>query len=110
MSSALPDSKLPGPNLTDLKLDQIMDPTRPLCKEDVVWMLELIKKKVAEQDPKLLELSQPRLLENFRYFAEIALMLIHRRNVFDQDTDRLKCWLSEASFGLHPSKWNRPKS
>lgn len=94
-------------DLTEKKFDQIMDPSRPLCKDEIVWILEYIKKKVAEEDPKLMDLSQPRLLQNFRYFAEIALMLIQRRNGFDQEADRLKSWLHEASHGLQPVKARR---
>lgn len=100
--NALSKPKVPAPLVTDQKLQQILDSSKPLCKDDIVWMLEFIKKKVAEEDPNLTDLSQPRLLQNFRYFAEIALMLIQRRNGFDQDADRLKTWLAEASHGLHP--------
>jgi hypothetical protein len=82
------------------RIAQIVDPSHLLCKEDIVWILEYIKKKVAEKNPQLLELSQPRLLQNFRYFAEISLMLIQRRNGFDQEADRLKAWIAEATFGL----------
>lgn len=87
-------------NRTQRKLEQILHPSYVLCKEDVVWILEFIKKKVAEEDPKMLGLTQPRLLKNFRYFAEVSLMLIHRRNGFDQEADRLKMWLREAAYGL----------
>lgn len=110
MSEALPGGTTPKLNLTDLKLEKILDPAHPLCKEEVVWMLEFIKKKVAEADPKLADLSQPRLLQNFRYFAEIALMLIQRRNGFDQEADRLKDWLNEASFGLRPTSAARERN
>lgn len=103
---ALPKPKVPAPLEADLKLQQILDSSKPLCREDIVWMLEFIKKKVAEEDPYLKDLSQPRLLQNFRYFAEIALMLIQRRNGFDQDAERLKIWLAEASYGLHPVRTN----
>ncbi|MEK8129869.1 hypothetical protein WMW72_18355 [Paenibacillus filicis] len=99
--NALTPKQASATDLTRRKLDQIMDPSRPLCKEEIVWMLEYIKKKVAEEDPELMDLSQPRLLQNFRYFAEISLMLIQRRNGFDQEADRLKSWLREASHGLH---------
>lgn len=102
MHSALPNQAVPQTNLAELKLQQILEPDRPLCKEDVVWVLEYIKKKVTEEDPKLSDLSQPRLMQNFRYFAEIALMLIQRRNGFDQEADRLKEWVNEASYGLNP--------
>ncbi|UJF35234.1 hypothetical protein [Paenibacillus hexagrammi] len=95
----------PYTNHTKGKLEQILHPSHPLCRDDVVWILEFIKKKVAEEDPQLQDLSQPRLMRNFRYFAEVAMMLIHRRNGFDQEADRLKMWLREAAYGLQdPSK------
>ncbi|TDF96798.1 hypothetical protein E1757_15795 [Paenibacillus piri] len=96
-------------NLAQRKLEQILDPAYPLCKDDVVWILEYIKKKVAEEDPQLMELSQPRLMQNFRYFADISLMLIHRRNGFDQEADRLKQWIAEAAYGFHPPIPDKPR-
>lgn len=104
--SALSHSHSASTNPAQQKLEQLLDPARPLCKEDVVWILEFIKKKVAEEDPGLKDLSQPRLMQNFRYFAEISLMLIHRRGGFEYEADRLKDWIHEASFGLHPHKPN----
>lgn len=85
---------------TQGKLEQILHPNYPLCKDDVVWILEFIKKKVAEEAPQMQGLAQPRLMRNFRYFAEVAMMLIHRRHGFDQEADRIKMWLREAAYGL----------
>lgn len=82
------------------KLRHILDSHHPLCREDAVWVLEYMKKKVAEEDPHLLALSQPRLLQNFRFFAEVAMQLIHRRPVCDHEADRIRNWLSEASYGM----------
>lgn len=90
----------PIPLQTKHKLEQIFKPDYPLCKEDVIWFLDLIKKKVAEEDPELLDLAQPRLLKCFHYFAETAMMLVHRRHLFDQETDRLRTWLQEAAAGI----------
>jgi hypothetical protein len=87
------------------KLERLLHPAHPLCKEDVLWVLEFINKKVAEQDSGLLSLSQPRLLHNFRYFAEVAMMMLHRKHgLMYQESDRLKLLLKEASFGLHLTK------
>ncbi|MFD0680413.1 MULTISPECIES: hypothetical protein [unclassified Paenibacillus] len=102
MQSAMHQPQQVSANLAQRKLEQILNPAHTLCKEDVVWILEFIKKKVAEEDPHLMELSQPRLMQNFRYFADISLMLIQRRNGFDQEADRLKNWISEATYGLTP--------
>ncbi|WP_377470431.1 hypothetical protein [Paenibacillus chartarius] len=90
----------PIPQHTRHKLEQIFKPDYPICKEDVIWVLELIKKKVAEEDPMLLDLSQPRLLKSYHYFAEMAMMLVHRRHLFDQEADRLRAWLIEAASGI----------
>jgi hypothetical protein len=86
------------------KLEQILEQSHTLCKEDILWILEYVKKKVADQDPSLLELSQPRLLKNFHCFAEVAMMLIHRRHKCEQELDLLKSWLYEATHGLHSNE------
>lgn len=98
MHSAVDDN-----NSLGNKLEQIFDSHHLLRRQDFIWVLECIKKKVAEEDPHLLELSQARLLKNFHYFAEIAMMLIHHRSNFDQELDRLKCWAYEASHGINQS-------
>lgn len=88
------------PNPIAARLERILDPAHPLCKDDIVWVLEFIKKKVADKDPALLDLSQPRLLNNFHSFAEIAMLLIHRSSY--GETERLRTWLYEAAHGLLP--------
>jgi hypothetical protein len=93
------------PNLSPIqsplaKLEQIMQPDRVFCKEDIIWVLDYIKKKVAERDPALLSLSQPRLLENFRCFAEVSMMIIHHRSVCSQEVEMLKSWIAEAAYGF----------
>lgn len=83
------------------KLERLLDPYHPLRKEEAIWLLEYIKKSVTEEDPQLLELPQPRLMRNFRYFAEIAMLLLHKHTALDQDAVRLKQWLGEAAYGLY---------
>lgn len=95
---------LPPPHRTESHIDRIMDPDHPLCRSDVVWMLQYIKKKVADEDPALMDLSQPRLLQNFHYFAEVAMSLINRKHYCDQEADRLRDWLREASYGINSNK------
>lgn len=86
------------------KIERILSPAHSLCRDDVVWMLEYIKNQVADEDPSLMQLTQQRLLRNFRYFAEVALMMIHRHHGNDQEVDRLKTWIAEAAYGLQPRK------
>jgi hypothetical protein len=98
----MPSAALPQP--PDRRLDRILSPNHPLCKEDVVWVLEYVKKKVAEPDPRLLDLAPPRLLKNFQHFAEAATMLIQRRPGCESEADRLRALLAEATYGL----WTAP--
>jgi len=85
---------------TKQKINQILDPTYPLSRDDVVWMLGYITKKVADADPAVLGLSQPRLIKNFHAYAEAAMALIHRRSSSEQEAERLREWLREAVHGL----------
>ncbi|MCK9859746.1 hypothetical protein [Paenibacillus sp. ATY16] len=94
------ESNLPDSRLTNERIDRILNPDHPLCREDVVWMLEYIKKKVADGDPALRDLSQPRLLKNFHYFAEASMLLIRRKHYSEQEATRLRNCLIEASYGL----------
>ncbi|GAA3407209.1 hypothetical protein GCM10020370_37400 [Paenibacillus hodogayensis] len=74
-------------------------------------MLEFVKKKVVEQDPRLLDLPQPRLLKNFQHFAEAATLLMQRRPGVNE-ADRLRASLLEAAHGLltDPAAPERPRS
>lgn len=88
------------PNPHRDRIQRILHPNHALKRDDVVWVLDYIKKKVADKDPALAVLPQPRLIENFYYFAEVAMMLIHRNPFYDQECDRLKQYLMEALYGL----------
>jgi hypothetical protein len=85
-------------NHTRIKLEQISHPSHPLCREDVIWMLELIKKKVVEQDPFIMDLDQPQLIQHFHAFAELAMKLIHRRPASYSEAEYLKAWIYKANF------------
>ena len=74
----------------------------PLCRDEVVWMLEYIHKKMAEKDSGLLELSPPRLLRNYYYFAEIVMLFLRRNAEHHFEPGQVKEWLKEASYGLWP--------
>jgi hypothetical protein len=80
-------------NLTKLKLERLSNPMRPFCREDVIWLLELIKKKVADPDPELMDLTQPQLLQHFHEFADVAMKLIYRKPACYSETEPLKAWI-----------------
>jgi len=81
--------------------EQITDPNGVLHRDDLIWLLEYVKVKIAEPDPELLELPPQRLLVNFRAFAELALLLIHGAGVLHgPGTDGIKRWIREAGYGM----------
>jgi len=83
-----------------LRIRRILDPSYPLCREDVVWVLHFVQKKVASKDPALLDLSKPRLLQNFYSYCEAALLLFGSgSHVHGQNGDIRNCLL-EAMHGL----------
>jgi hypothetical protein len=86
-------------------LQQILNPAHTLCRDDIIWVLEYIKKKVADEKPLLIELSQPQLLKSYCYFAEVAMMLIQQRHP-NHETDRLQKLIREAVEALKPPLQN----
>ncbi|WP_127531472.1 hypothetical protein [Paenibacillus kobensis] len=86
-------------SLAAVRVNRLLDNSYPLCREDVIWILEYIKKKVADEDPKLLDLSQPHLLKMFHSFAEASMSLIQRKHG-DHEVDRLRRWLKDAVDGV----------
>lgn len=90
------DSRLPIPK----RLSRILDPSYPLCREDIVWVLHYVQKKVARKDPALLDLSKPRLLQNFSSYCEAALLLLGGGSCYHTKNDDLRACLLEAMHGL----------
>ncbi|EFM12898.1 conserved hypothetical protein [Paenibacillus curdlanolyticus YK9] len=94
-----PTRPLPLDSPASKRLNRLLDPSYPLCREDVIWVLEYIKKKVADIDPTLMDSSQPNLIKAFHSFAEASMSLIQRKNG-DHEVDRLRRWLTDAVEGL----------
>lgn len=90
------------PNVADIKFQQLMKDSYTLRKEDIIWVLNYLKQKAAEEDPALLGLPQPRLLKNFHHYAEVALMLIQIRHASGQEQSHIRSLLREACHGLLP--------
>jgi hypothetical protein len=85
-------------NPTRIRIEQISHPAHPLCRDDIIWMLDLIKKKVSEPDPNLIGLSSTQLLQYFHIFAELAMKLIHRSQTCYQETEQLKEWIHKSYY------------
>ncbi|XEC96930.1 hypothetical protein AB6A23_10545 [Paenibacillus tarimensis] len=88
------------PDPAEQRILRMLDSSYPLCKTDVIWILEWIKKKVACDDPNILGLSQPRLLRSFHCFADAAMYIINERTQGRQEAERLRAVLSEAVRGV----------
>ena len=93
-------ASLPEPFSTLYHINRINDPDYPLSREDVIWTLEFMKRKMADEAPELLGLPQPLLLRKFQSFAEASLMLLKSRSGCGYETDRLRNCLQEVIEGL----------
>jgi len=78
-------------------ISNLLDADHPLCRNDVIWLLQYIKKRVADEDPALLDIPQLRLIQAFHAYAEAALCLIQRGNNNSLDANQMRKWLAEAS-------------
>lgn len=93
-----------GPNISEAKFRTLMDDAYMLRKEDIIWILNYIKQKAADKDQGLLDLQQPRLLQNFHYYAEVSMLLLQSRTSNIQEYDHIRNLLKEACFGLIPNR------
>lgn len=98
-------STLPSPDShsaqrsVSARMARIMDTQHPLCREDIVWVLNFVKSKLTEKEEAWARLGPERILQNFRYFAEISLLLI-RGVSFSEKSEHIRQYLSEATYGL----------
>ena len=82
-------------------LRRLLDPSQPFVREDVLWALHHVKSKAAEGAAEWSELDQPQLLEYFKCFADMALILLHRQTPGSPETscfrDMLRGMLARES-------------
>lgn len=82
------------------KWTKIMDENTVLCRDDVIWMLDYVKQRLAAKHSHAFHISQDRWLHHFKTFANTAMMLLHDHRFCDQDMQRIKQQLYEASIEL----------
>jgi hypothetical protein len=90
-----------APQPAGSRIDRILDPARPACREDLVWLLHAVKKKVADGDPALQGLPRPQLIALFRDFAEAALVLLGGRTCAADELERARLRLADAVVMLY---------
>ncbi|MBJ6363250.1 hypothetical protein [Paenibacillus roseus] len=95
--------RLSDDELDQQKITRFLDPSHPLCRSDVIWILDWIKKKVAADKPSMLGLSQPLLWKSYCRFAEASMLLIHCQRFSYDETDRLRTLLAEAVSSIRSS-------
>ncbi|MBM7563564.1 hypothetical protein [Paenibacillus sacheonensis] len=93
-------ASLPEPFSARYRINRINNPDHPLSREDVVWTLAFVKKKMADGAPDLVGLPQPLLLTKFQSFAEASLLLLKQRGGCGHEADRLRQCLQEVISGL----------
>ncbi|OXM15806.1 hypothetical protein [Paenibacillus herberti] len=86
----------------DKRLRRILDSNVGLCREDAIWALDYIRKKVADGAPAMQGLPQPRLMKNYQSFAEAAMSLLLSQRSGPMEAERLRKMLREALHGLIP--------
>lgn len=84
----------------EMRLSQLLHPANPLCRSDVIWTLEWLKKKATGLDASMLDSSQPPLLSTFRCFAEASLLILRGKPSCQQELARLRQLLTEAVHGM----------
>jgi len=77
-------------------LRRLLDPDYPLCKEDLIWALDYIKRKVADGAPEWKGLDRPRLLAHFAAYANLAMHLLQRQSLCGEDAEQLRAMLMDT--------------
>lgn len=77
-------------------LRRLLDPDYPLCREDLIWALDYIKRKVADGAPEWTGLDRPRLLAHFAAYANLAMHLLHRQSLCGEDAEQLRAMLMDT--------------
>ncbi|MEF3354885.1 hypothetical protein PV403_17140 [Paenibacillus sp. GYB006] len=93
----LPVLKLP---VLPSRITRIFEPGYVICRDDVLLVLHYVQQKVALEDPLLMDLPKPRLITNFQYFSEAAMLLLGEHTSSYSTQERLRTCLHEALYGL----------
>ncbi|QJC52421.1 hypothetical protein HGI30_13175 [Paenibacillus albicereus] len=92
------------PGAAERKMSRIVGSGEMLSREDVIWALDYIRKKVADGAPALQGLPQPRWLTCFGGFAEASMSLLRSPRIGPLEADRLRRNLREALEALQPER------
>lgn len=85
---------------TSARLARILDANHPLCREDMIWVLNVIKQQLSDHPDKWAVLAPIQLVHRFHSYAEISLLLVNGSS-YGQESDRIRKYLSEVVSGLY---------
>lgn len=85
---------------TSVRLSRILDPNHPLCREDIVWVLDVIKQQLTDHPDKWIMLTSDQLVRRFHSYAEISSLLVHSSS-YGQESDRIRKYLTILVSGLY---------
>ncbi|EPY08758.1 methyltransferase [Paenibacillus sp. E194] len=85
---------------TSVRLARIMDSNHPLCREDIVWALNVIKQQLTDHPDKWAMLEPNQLVRRFHSYAEISSLLVYSSS-YGQESDRIRKYLAELVSGLY---------
>lgn len=77
----------------------ILDAYHLLCKEDIIWMLNVIKQQLANYPEKWMLLEPAQFIHHSHCFAKISL-LINQIGGYGQESDRIRKYLTELITAL----------
>ncbi|MCM3784277.1 hypothetical protein M3231_14930 [Neobacillus mesonae] len=83
------------------RISRIFERGHVICRNDVLLVLHYVQQKVASEDPLIMNLPKPRLIESFQYFSEASLLLLNEHAAHHYTQERLRKCLKEALYGLY---------
>ncbi|MBB6730263.1 hypothetical protein [Cohnella zeiphila] len=86
----------PGARPANDRWRRLLDPAYPLRREDLIWALDDMKRKIADGAPEWTGLDRPALLARFASFAELAMYLLRRPSLCGEDAEHLRALLKDA--------------
>ncbi|NMO94696.1 hypothetical protein [Paenibacillus lemnae] len=87
-------------SISTKRLRQILDPSHPLCREDIIWVLHYVQKKVASKDPALQDLSKPQLLQSYAGYCQTVMSLLGGTRPVHSGSDEIRACLLDIVNGL----------
>lgn len=87
---------MPGP------IHRLLDASQPFLRDDVIWALDYVRRKAADQARMHAGPNPPPCCEYFACFAEMALLLLNRQMPGPPEQARFRAMLAHLHAGQEP--------